>query len=63
MQTTNRFKSRPHITSNSGEPLKKQRADSLSGAWRRQRGNPLYLAVLIGGMSLIFFAIVVSPLG
>jgi len=44
------------------KPLKKQRADKLSGAWRRQRGNPLYLAVLIGG-SLILIAIVVSPLG
>ena len=42
--------------------LKKQRADGLFGAWRHQRGNPLYLAVLISGMRLIFFAIVVSPL-
>ena len=51
------------LSGNRRKPLKKQRADRLSGAWRRQRGNPLYLAVLIGGMSLIFFAIVVSPLG
>jgi hypothetical protein len=43
------------------ERLKKQRADNHLGAWRRQRGNPLYLAVLIGGMILLFFAIVVSP--
>ena len=42
--------------------LEKQRADRTLGAQRRQRGHPLYLAVLIGGMSLIFFAIVVSPL-
>ena len=45
MQTINRFKSRPHITTSCRELLKKQRADRLSGAWRRQRGNPLYLAV------------------
>ena len=42
--------------------LEKQRADKALGAQRRQRGHPLYLAVLIGGMSLVFFAIVVSPL-
>ena len=51
------------LAGNTRERLKKQRADNHLGAWRRQRGNPLYLAVLIGGMSLIFFAIVVSPLG
>ena len=44
------------------ERLKKQRADNHLGALRRQRGNPLYLAVLIGGMILLFFAIVVTPL-
>ena len=42
--------------------LKKQSADRPLEAQRRQRGHPLYLAVLIGGMSLILFAIVVSPL-
>lgn len=63
MQTINRFKSHPSAATSCRELLKKQRADSLLGAWRRQRGNPLYLAVLIGGMSLIFLAIVVSPLG
>ncbi len=45
MQTINRFKSRPHIATSCRELLKKQRADRLSGAWRLQRGNPLYLAV------------------
>src|SRR5688500_16749136 len=45
MQTINRFKSRPRITTSCRVLLKKQRADSLSGARRRQRGNPLYLAV------------------
>ena len=45
MQTINRFKSRPRIATSCRELLKKQRADRLSGAWRRQRGNPLYLAV------------------
>jgi hypothetical protein len=33
------------------ERIKEQRADELSGAWRHQRGNPLYLAVLIGRQS------------
>lgn len=47
MQTTNRFKSRPRIATSCRDLLKKQRADRLSGAWRRQRGNPLYLAFLI----------------
>jgi len=45
MQTTNRFKSRPRIATSRRELLKKQRADDLSGAWRLQRGHPLYLAV------------------
>jgi hypothetical protein len=40
----------------------KQRADKHLGTKFRERGISLYLAVLIGGMSLIFFAIVVSPL-
>lgn len=45
MQTINRFKSHPSAATSCRELLKKQRADSLLGAWRRQRGNPLYLAV------------------
>jgi hypothetical protein len=45
MQMTNRFKRRSSIATSRRELLKKQRADRLSGAWHRQRGNPLYLAV------------------
>lgn len=45
MQMINRFKSRPSIATSCRELLKKQRADRLSGGRRRQRGNPLYLAV------------------
>ncbi len=51
-----------HAAKSRRRALEKKRADNPLGAQRRQRGHPLYLAVLIGGMSLSFFAIVVSPL-
>ena len=56
------FRASTSLSGSCRKPLKKQRADNHLGAWRRRRGNPLYLAVLIGGVTLIFFAIVVSPL-
>ena len=52
MQTINQSKSRPRISTWCLKLLKKQRADSLSSAWRRQRGNPLYLAVHDLGVSV-----------
>ena len=52
MQTINRFKSRPSIATSRRELLKKQRADRLSGAWRLQRGHPLYLAAFMIWLSL-----------